>query len=704
MKKRLVSFCLAMLMVVSLLPTVFAADNVSITVGNVTAKAGDTATVDVNISGASNVAFAALYLEFSFGELELTNVALSSAAATAGFSFGENNLSAGIVQIEGDTRNGTSVADGTLMTLTFDVDENANGVYHIEVNYIDDDPESVYDRNNEDVPCVFTAGSITITDESDDSGESTTEGYTANISTTATGGAVAKGDAVEIKVKVNSVFNSAELELAYDTAYLTYVSGATASNDAQQPDFEADADNGTVTIRDYGEAIDAGDGVYTLTFTAIKGGTANVELTSAAFSTAELAETKDLTPATGLNAVAVVINYSVTVNGSTVESATPAEDYVYEIPNYDEDLYEYDVTVKVDGEEVDFEFVDGNIYVGNLTGDLEITYTPKTKNYNVTWAGNAANEVTGVNGLTDGKATHGTAITFNAPTNLDPDGTNDGYKYIVTVTDDSGKTIETSNSTTDDVVTYTISGSDIKADITITITKEEVAADKVTVTVTGSAGLTMQDSEGNALESPATVAKGSSVTLVLSPETGYIYEVKVNGTAVTLDNDQYTITDIQKSITVEVTKTLDTTSVKVQQYLTLNNTNMWLVTINGNGNEQISGKTYSYGGDNMYWSSEYKAYCYLVVASTLTDNDAKAAIGGELVATAATAIDYGMDVNKSRIKDVNDAQLVWNMYSVQYDGITDDVTMEKYLRADVNGDKTVNTEDAAMIITAIKNA
>ena len=64
-------------------------------------------------------------------------------------------------------------------------------------------------------------------------------------------------------------------------------------------------------------------------------------------------------------------------------------------------------------------------------------------------------------------------------------------------------------------------------------------------------------------------------------------------------------------------------------------------------------------------------------------------------------IDYGMDVNKTGKIDASDAQLVYNMYNAMYAGTDADVTVEKYLRADVNHDGKVTVEDAAAIIAGI---
>jgi len=53
--------------------------------------------------------------------------------------------------------------------------------------------------------------------------------------------------------------------------------------------------------------------------------------------------------------------------------------------------------------------------------------------------------------------------------------------------------------------------------------------------------------------------------------------------------------------------------------------------------------------------------------------------------------------------DANDAQLTYNIYNAHYDAFDETVTMEKFLRADVNKDGNVDTTDAAAIINKILN-
>lgn len=689
--KKLLSMVLTIALLLSMMPATIANaaseddTTFSAVVNPDSVAVGETVQVAVNITENPGIMGAEMEVVWPEGTFEFV-----SSAANSAYSSNSTVNDAKIVWM--DANNIETTGEFFVVTLK----ALAAGTHTISLDgYVTD-----YDAI-EWTPTLETT-TVSVTDASTPTSE-----YTANISTTATDNTVVNGQDIEVKVNVAGTtgnFSSAEIVLDYDPGYLTYKSATTSSTDAQDPDYDVDTTNGTLTIRDYGEAITAADGIYTVTFTAAKGGNTTVKLMSAGFSTEKRAETLDLLAATGLNALDVTINHKVTVNNGDAGSVAPGGSYEYQIPNYDGTNKTYDITVTMGGDEQSDPTIgtDGKFTISSVTGDLVITYTVTANTYNVTWSDddNAVKDEQQVTTVI-----HGNDITFDVPANLDPVGTTDGYKYVVTVTEsqDTDKTIAaTSASNTSGGLTYTVNGDLIEADITITIVKETVAADTVTVTVNGS-DLTMKDAAGKPLTSPATVAKGDKITLVLNPETGYTYEVKVGEDVVTLTDNEYELT-ADATVIVTVTKTLDKTFVDVTNYLTLNGTNMWLVTINGSNSTQIEGKTYSYDGGNMYWSEKYQAYCYLVVAESLDIDTAKAAINETLVARDATAVDYTMDVNISNTMDVNDAQLVWNMYSAQYSDFTTNVTMEKFLRADVNGSKTVDTTDAAAIISAIKNA
>ena len=149
------------------------------------------------------------------------------------------------------------------------------------------------------------------------------------------------------------------------------------------------------------------------------------------------------------------------------------------------------------------------------------------------------------------------------------------------------------------------------------------------------------------------------------------------------------------TIQFTVTKTLKYDGFQVSQYLQFNGTMVWLVK---NEVAKTSGSVYTYDGNPMFWSEQYDAYCYLVIAQTA---EAIAFDKVGLQTGNAVSIDYGMDVNNSGKVDMNDAQLTYNLYNNKYQSFSSTVTMEKILRADVNGSGYVDTEDACAIVNKI---
>ena len=105
----------------------------------------------------------------------------------------------------------------------------------------------------------------------------------------------------------------------------------------------------------------------------------------------------------------------------------------------------------------------------------------------------------------------------------------------------------------------------------------------------------------------------------------------------------------------------------------------------------------AYDGSAMFWSEKYQAYAYLVISNTeLT----KAEAAKKVTQASATkaSIAYDGDVNLNVKIDVNDAQLVWNMYNAKYEDFNT-VSMRKFLEADLNGDHKLTVLDAAAVIT-----
>ena len=103
----------------------------------------------------------------------------------------------------------------------------------------------------------------------------------------------------------------------------------------------------------------------------------------------------------------------------------------------------------------------------------------------------------------------------------------------------------------------------------------------------------------------------------------------------------------------------------------------------------------------MFWSEKYNAYAYLVISDKpLADVKAEAETKVAEAAADKTDVTYDFDVNETTMVDVNDAQLVYNMYNAKYASF-DEVAMVRFLKADCNGDKVLNVLDANAVIAEI---
>jgi hypothetical protein len=201
------------------------------------------------------------------------------------------------------------------------------------------------------------------------------------------------------------------------------------------------------------------------------------------------------------------------------------------------------------------------------------------------------------------------------------------------------------------------------------------------------------------------VTNGQDFTFELNEEEGYVYTVMLGDEALKAVSGVYTIPGDKltgAALTITITKEVYTFNpeVSVSQYIQLDGTVMWLVTATEGENKLAYGE-----GNTMFWSDKYNAYCYLVV-SAQGEEDVLAAAKAAIVAAdeeaTVTAIAYDYDVNQTNgTVDVNDAQLTYDMYQAKkYSGFTA-VTMDKFLEADVNGDKIVNVDDAAAVVAQL---
>ena len=122
---------------------------------------------------------------------------------------------------------------------------------------------------------------------------------------------------------------------------------------------------------------------------------------------------------------------------------------------------------------------------------------------------------------------------------------------------------------------------------------------------------------------------------------------------------------------------------------------MWLVL--------VSGSVYAFDGNAMFASEKYDgAYRYLMISGkTAQEVQAEAAAEVSQKAGSASAISCEGDVNGTKNVDINDAQLVYDMYLAKYGEFTQTVAVENFLRADMDGSRNVTVKDAAEIVAKI---
>ena len=496
---------------------------------------------------------------------------------------------------------------------------------------------------------------------------------------------VAVGENAEVKVAVSNsdstvtTYNAYDLTMTYDTDKLTYVSCAAADTHAVVTE-----DAGTIRVIGFGGDKTLDTAAATLTFKAKSVGDAEVKITAAKVDIGSQAVGNDAPAAFLLDDTTVikVTGYTVTLGEGLSGESTVAPGADYTFTATDADNYDYVISATMGGETVTpKDNGNGTYTVSNVTGNLVINAAMTPKSYNVTVEGTGAGDVTAAN-----KAAYNTDYTFTV--------TEDGnYTYNTTVTV-GGKPYALGNPENGK---YTIPGTDIKGDIVITVTRTVKPSSVVSVT------------KPDYVKGNDTATKGQDYDFTVEKEEGYDYSeptVKVGGVDVTdklvkKENGSYTIpgSTITGNITIEVTKTAAVT-VDVTEYITLNGKVMYLVTASGTLPE---GQVAKYDGMSMFFSEKYNAYAYLVISADNLETVKAEAAGKVKVAegTAAGTVDYTGDVNGTKVIDVNDAQLTYDMYNAKYESF-DTVTMPKFLNADINGDKKVNVTDATAIVNLIK--
>lgn len=473
-------------------------------------------------------------------------------------------------------------------------------------------------------------------------------------------------------------YNAYHVVLSYDADKLSY-------EGINLIDASVVNENGTLTITGYGADKTCGTDNIVATFKGIAAGEAKVSITAANIDIKDNASIQDA-PAATITADEITITisneHSVNLKDWFTGNATVAdgEDYTFTAKD---NHYNYTIDATMGGSSVTAtDNGNGTFTIANVTGDLVIDAQRTPKTYSVTVTGTGSADVTA-----DASATYLTDYTFTVA----KDG---AYTYEVSASGDNGAIAVTPN---EDGTTYTIAGVNVTGNITITVNKtlKPVETTKIIFQCEGAA-----DVVGG---SEQTANNGQDFSFTLDKKDGYNYTVKLGEDTLEPNADgSYTIpganingTDI--TVTVEKESAV-VRAIEVYEYVKLNEKSMFLIIADG---KIVDSNVLTYDSNIMFWSEKYNAYAYLVVSDkTLDEIKAEAESKTGEIAAMTTSIEYDGDVNMSGVIDVNDAQLTWNVYNAMYEDFNT-VSMEKLLRVDVNGDKTVDTKDSAAIIAIV---
>lgn len=628
--------------------------------------------------------------------------------------------------------NEETIVAGKICSVTFAALDNIsgaqtafffNGTTGISRSSIEVDEETLYVKDG-----AFNHGEsdpIKVTITPDGAGPiPTATGYTVSMGADQQ---VAAGQQVRIPVTVASGekgitgFNAYDMTFTYDPAALTL---NTKTGDAAN--LTVEDNNGTVRVRRYGATQALGEALA-LEFTANKATSSTVTLTAAKFDLDANSINFDAPDANISDADTVVNanNFTVTLPDeftSDAETRLVPGGGSFTFKPVDSH-YTYTFTVKMgDTAKEGLTFgADDTYTIENISGNVEVTCTGKTpKQYDVEYIFFDDKDPLLEKDVTKGaeKATYlqDYSVTVTPRAGLSyaihyeiryPNGTRSDQVSLTPVANADG------------TITYTIPGSKIDGPVYFLISTNDVATGYA-VLVTGNGA------EDQAPGNGTSVPRDMPYYLKLNERENCTYTVTAyyqpidSITAVnmpakvrSLGNGKYVVDPIPYTklsgyaptwrLVVNVEKvSQNAEEVSVSRYLELNDKTMMLITVKGTPE---GGKAFTYDGNTMYKVNAYGTdqYAWLVIVDkgqTLTQEEAAAKVAISAADNVVT-ITRGFDVNMTGKVDVNDAQLVYDMYNGAYSDFTQ-VSVEKFLRADVNATKAVDHTDAVAIVNQFK--
>lgn len=679
--KKIVSILLTLAMVLSLVPAVFAADEPTITMSadKTSVAPGETVTLTLSLDKDTVVDGAGFKIDFDKEAYEYVKKVPDTFDDTTNENVANEKGWVRAVYLNTKPSKPTTWSAGKLDTFTFKAKEGANtsaATFKLTIEnlekYNPDDP-----AHNIKVAHKVVGSELTIPVETP-----AAKGYTVSLGADKQ---VASGQIVEIPVTIGNndgktTYNAYDMTFSFDPTILKLNMEATSIEG-----YRVIPGNGTVQIVRYGKAAELGDAL-TLSFVAAGQGKSDVKVTKACVDTNANAIEFDAPAAAILDdtAVITVSGYTVTLpdgftrtdaDGSVIAAGgtltfKPAD------PNYD-----YTVTVTVGGVEVPPVIgEDGTYTVSNVNGNVVVTSTKTPKTFTVAQGEDTTGAAT---------ATYQTDYTFK----LTPV---DGYVYKMAVTI-GGKAYTgfTAQVNDDGTTTYTIPGADITGEIVINSNKQVKPLETYKVTFAGTGA---GDATGE-----STVQEKANYTFTVAKQKNFEYTITatMGGKDVPITegvDNTYTIASVTGDLVITIEKkTTLTMEVAVSEYVQMDNKTVFLVTVTGTPEE---GKAFAYGDNVMYKTTAYgeNVYSWLVIVDkneTFTVATAEANIAQ--ASATAEEVKQSYDVNETGVVDINDAQLTYDIYSGKYTDF-EKVSVRKFLRADVNLDKAVNSTDAVAVV------
>lgn len=731
MKKRILSLILTCVMLLSITPVVYAASQIddvfSVTFDNTAPNPGETITAVMSLDRStadvyrlwSSIYYNKDVLSCEKVEFYGTEIAYEITEDTAGEYAGE-------VRFDENGRSDDSVAQkiqalpqGPFAKITFKVSSTCDIGQAINYRV----KGGVYAKTGR-LPTTKWENDFTMT-VGTGSNPRTETGY--SVSMGADQQAVG-GQKVRIPVTVASSekaitgFNAYDMTFTYDPAALTL---NTTSNAAAN--LTVEDNNGTVRIRRYGNTVALGEALA-LEFTANKATSSTVTLTAAKFDLDANSINFDAPAATITDAdTTVKALWNVSLPDGFVSAAADGStlvengaDFTFKAVNPN---YEYTLRITTNGQTQEVTVKGGSYTIENVTDNVQVTVVSKVgRTYTLKFVGS---------GVDAGLVTPTTA-TVQYPNDYDftvkfP-GT--GYKTTVKFAPSDNK-FDVERLENGDYA-YKLLGNylvgDENGEITVTVEKVENTAKK-DIIVAGSG------SEAFSADNALTFYAGENYTFKLDKnEQYYDYELVVwytdssNHTVRPTPKDNgdgtYTIVNMPNAdmhITInKMAKALDPDAVDVVKYLELDNKTMYMVTVWGELSHTNLGSTnttyiaYTYDDNLMYDTSYYTApngtkgaSSWLVIVDKGEEFTKEEALKHlKLVESTQeqnkniSLVYFGIDPNVNGSKggqlDINDVQLVYDMYNSLYENF-EQVSVKKFLLADQTLDRQLNSADAVKL-------